>query len=84
MQPDHDRDVGLRGEELVLGEPEDEALEDLVGHRDARFPQDQPHVERRRLRAGAVAARVHVLDEGGLGGGGSFNEGVGLSLSQKI
>ena len=63
MQPDHDRDVGLRGEELVLGEPEDEALEDLVGHRDARLPQDQPHVEAGRLRAGAVAAGVHVFHE---------------------
>ena len=66
VQPDHDGDVGLRGEEPVLGEPEDEALEDLVGHRDAGLPQDQPQVEARRLGARAVAAGVHVLHEGGL------------------
>ena len=66
VQPDHDRDVGLRGEQPVLGEPEDEALEDLVGHRDAGLPQDQSQVEARRLGAGAVAASVHVFDEGSL------------------
>ena len=66
VQPDHDRDVGLCGEELVLGEPEDEALEDFVGHRDAGLPQDQPQVEARRLGAGAVAASVHVFHEGSL------------------
>ena len=66
VQPDHDGDIGLRGEEPVLGEPEDEALEHLVGHRDAGLPQDQPQVEARRLGARAVAAGVHVLHEGGL------------------
>ena len=66
VQSNHDGDVGLRGEELVLGEPEYEALEDLVGHRDAGLPQDQSQVEARRLGAGAVAARVHVFHEGSL------------------
>ena len=84
MQPDHDRDVGLRGEELVLGEPEDEALEDLVRHRDAGLPQDQPHVERGRLRAGAVTARVHVLDEGGLREGGHSMRRLGFLLHDQF
>ena len=66
VQSNHDGDVGLRGEELVLGEPEYEALEDLVGHRDAGLPQDQPQVEARRLGPGAVAAGVHVFHESSL------------------
>ena len=61
VQPDHDCHVGLGGEQPVLGESEDKALEDLVGHRNAGLPQDEPEVEARGL--GAVAA-AEVLQEG--------------------
>ena len=62
VQSDHRHHECLCGEDFVLGKPQHEALEHLVGHRHSSVPQGPSEGEGR----GLAAPRLVVLREGRL------------------
>lgn len=60
MQPDHGHNKIFRRQHPVLGEPQHQALQDLVADGATRLPQQRPKVVARRLPA--VVASLELLE----------------------